>query len=133
MGGYAEANGDNGEGIAVNPYYSYKNSIVSVLSIMVPLTLSSDHVSFSIVPNLSTYHARYHYIYTSDYDRWELYGERDVDNNIVADYLTPGVSALASFNLPLNSFISLEFTTIQVNNAVLGFYGVGFGLKGNFF
>ncbi len=133
MGGYDEANGFNGPGIAVNSYYSYKNSIVSVLNLMAPITLSGEHVAFSIVPSISTYHARYHYIYTADYDRWEKYGDRDIDNNILADYLTPGVSALASVDLPLNSFFCVEFSTLQVDHAILGFYGVGFGFKGHLF
>jgi hypothetical protein len=133
VGGIAEANGDNGEGIALNPYYSYKNSKLSNFSVMLPITVSGKYVAFTIAPSIGNYRADMHYTYTSDYERWADYGAQDTDNNIVTNYLVPSVSTGISFNLPQDSFISLEFTTLQIEHAVLGFYGVGFGMKGNLF
>ena len=133
IGGIANANGDNGEGIAVNPYYSYKFSKVSNINIMLPFTLAEKFFTFTAAPSIGNYRADLLYVYTSDYDRWANYGAQDTDNHIITNYFVPAVSTDLSLNLPHDFLISFEVSTLQIDHAVVGFYGVGLGAKGNLF
>ena len=130
VGGYAEANGDNGrdhEFFSSGDYYSYKNSIISSWNTYLPITVPGKYLTFTIAPNIGNYRARLHYIYTADYGKWEQYGIRDIDNDVTTNYFVPGVSTMISLNLPSATFISVELSTIRIDNAVVGFYGVAVG------
>jgi len=118
LGGVSEATGNDDQAFVLFGQHRMRYSKASNFGLMVPFTITMKRFAFTISPGMGSYHAYLHDIYTSD-------------NHIVSNYLLPSVSTDASFNLPLNSFVSFEFCAIQIENAILGFYGLGFGMKGN--
>jgi hypothetical protein len=140
IGGYVDVNNNDAASLLTfrvddiaTEYYSYKKTIITDFHIEMPFTITSKYVSFTIGPYIGNYHVDEHYIYTADYGLWQKYGTRDIDNHDIINYLVPGVSMGVSIQLPLESYVVMELSTLRIGHTILSYDGIGFGIRKSLF
>ena len=117
LAGMSEANGDDNQPYVFLNERRVTTAKVYNFSIMFPYTLAGKLITLTLAPSIGNYQTYFEEI-------------QDPNHHITSNYLAPSLSTDVSFMLPLNGFITLEFSTIKIENALFGFYGVGLGKKG---